>query len=323
MGSSAAGAGFSWSFTRDRAFRSCSRLYYHQYYGARGGWREDAPQTARLTYRLKQLTTFELVLGTAMHAAARQVAEAVRDRQPIPLVTDLEAQVRRTLNHVWAASRNQTAFQRDPRRSPMLRSVYYGQPVDGALITRISDRLRTCLAALVSCPLWESLRRCPPEAVLVVDAPCSFEYHDVEIWVTPDLIFTPLGEPTVIVDWKTGRTRVDDVQRQLGLYALLARHGLGASPVDGVYVGTEARLLDAEIATVTIDEANLAQVEAWIAESVALMRAQTTTLSVDEPLPISSFLQVDEPGSCSRCNFWELCKADLLGRAPAGQGRME
>ena len=84
MGYDAPHPEFSWSHSRDRALAECARAYFWQYYGSHGGWLPDAPQQARQAYALKQLTTFPLIVGSAVHECARDYALAVRKGAPRP-----------------------------------------------------------------------------------------------------------------------------------------------------------------------------------------------------------------------------------------------
>ena len=43
---------FSWSRSRDNAFRDCRRRYWIHYYGSWGGWERDAPTSVRQAYLL-------------------------------------------------------------------------------------------------------------------------------------------------------------------------------------------------------------------------------------------------------------------------------
>jgi hypothetical protein len=76
MGYDAPHPEFSWSPSRDRVLAECARAYYWRYYGSHGGWLQDAPQQARQAYALKQLTTFPLLVGPAVHEWARDCAPA-------------------------------------------------------------------------------------------------------------------------------------------------------------------------------------------------------------------------------------------------------
>lgn len=43
---------FSWSISRARLLRQCPRAYFYHYYLKHNGWLRDAPEQARLAYRL-------------------------------------------------------------------------------------------------------------------------------------------------------------------------------------------------------------------------------------------------------------------------------
>ncbi len=75
---------FSWSHSRDRTLAECARAYFWRYYGGHRGWSSEASEEARLAYALKQLTSFPMIVGTAVHDCARECTEAVRRGTPRP-----------------------------------------------------------------------------------------------------------------------------------------------------------------------------------------------------------------------------------------------
>jgi hypothetical protein len=140
---------FAWSHTRDRMLWSCTRRYYYRYYLADGGWKRDASRATRQAYVLSQLTSLELVLGTSLHARAREIASAITAGRPRPTLAPLRDCVRADLNQVYSNSRNQQDFIRDPRGHPMLLGIYYQRGVSEQTIARIRDRMDQCLVHLV------------------------------------------------------------------------------------------------------------------------------------------------------------------------------
>lgn len=70
--------GFSWSHSRRTTFQECPRKYFHQYYGSHNGWEETSAESARIAYRLKNLTSLTLEIGATVHKAASTAIYEVR-----------------------------------------------------------------------------------------------------------------------------------------------------------------------------------------------------------------------------------------------------
>ena len=69
---------FSWSKSRDAAFRECLRRYFFQYYGAWGGWYNDAEPRTRKLYVLKQLKNRAMWAGEKVHDCIERGLQNVR-----------------------------------------------------------------------------------------------------------------------------------------------------------------------------------------------------------------------------------------------------
>ncbi|MBR4124901.1 MAG: hypothetical protein IKR13_01740 [Victivallales bacterium] len=87
----------TWSVSRARLFRSCQRAYYYAYYGAWGGWSNDAPVAAQLLYRLKQIKTFALWGGSIVHEVIRDALTRCAMQQKPVVLEELQAQARTML----------------------------------------------------------------------------------------------------------------------------------------------------------------------------------------------------------------------------------
>ncbi len=62
---------FSWSISRDRAFQTCPRQYYFNYYGYWGGWETDASERTRQIYILKNLKNRYMWAGAKVHSCIK------------------------------------------------------------------------------------------------------------------------------------------------------------------------------------------------------------------------------------------------------------
>jgi CRISPR/Cas system-associated exonuclease Cas4 (RecB family) len=306
----------------------CARRYYHQYYGSHGGWSPNAPIQARLTYRLKQLTSLDTVLGTAVHEAAKHCVVAVTEGRPFPDYEILLEHVREALRTAWASSSNRAAFIDAPKRDSMLLDAYYGRRVPDHVVARVRDKMEKCVKHLVECPIWEELRACGPGRVIVADTRMKFEHvcadgTEVPVYAAPDLVFLPAGKSAdlpscVVVDWKTGAGE-EDGRAQLAVYAMYVREILG---VEFPGRGWEERvyaLLTGEVRSYALSPADLRSASERINESVGFMRALTADPDRNIPRPMEDF-PLTHPRNrhaCQRCPYFELCEGELKAAAAA------
>ena len=68
---------FAFSWSRHKIFYECPRKLYWQYYGSWGGWEDEAPASARLAYRLKNIKNLTMLVGETFH---EELAEILRRR---------------------------------------------------------------------------------------------------------------------------------------------------------------------------------------------------------------------------------------------------
>jgi hypothetical protein len=308
---------FAWSHSRDRTLVECARRYYYQYYGAHRGWMRYADEDTKLAYRLKNLTTLYLVLGLTVHKLARECVERVVQREPMIPFEGMVGRMRAELNHVCLASYHRSAFIEFPARSPMLRDVWYNGRRNERTDNMIREKLRTCAWALSKSPLWDELRQCKPEDILVVDSLSRFLYKGTYVFAAPDLVYRPEGEGsprTVIVDWKTGGSEEDDAMLQLSLYALMVRTYMGIPFQEGSWQGRIVYLhRDRDEVWYDISAADIQLAEQRIQESIAAMRGYMADVEQNQPLPKVAFpiLPPHRRSSCYNCNFFQLCHSEL------------
>jgi hypothetical protein len=120
---------FSWSPSRDRLFDRCLRAYYWRYYAHWNGWRSDAPEEARVAYRLGKQDSFPTWGGTIVHDVVEGAIKGLRDfHRPID-VERLHGEAKQRLRSGWVESRD-GAWVRDPKRKVSLWEHYYGGPED-------------------------------------------------------------------------------------------------------------------------------------------------------------------------------------------------
>jgi hypothetical protein len=309
---------FSWSHSRDRALLDCSRAYYWRHYGSHGGWVRDASPESRLAYALKHLTTYPLVLGTAVHACARDCVVATRNGEPRPAVDAMLAQVSAALNRTLLGSHRRGAFLRDPRHIPMLRDAWYTGRQESAGLVAAVAKARVCLRVLSEAAVWDEIEACRPEWIAVADSPEAFVHEGWPVYAGPDAVYRPGGRYVVILDWKTGDET--DAELQIALYALYCRKALGMRFRDGEWFGRVVNLATGSDTVSEISRVDLLRAADRIRDSVGAMHALLANAQTNEPRPKEDFPLAprQQRDRCSRCEFFALCENELA-RADAVQ----
>ena len=332
----------AWSYTRHRMLRECERAVFWQYFGSRGlGLRDGDPAGAR-AFALRHLTTLPLLVGTAVHAAARRVVEAVVERRAVPPIEELLAGARFTLNQAWRNSQPDLIdrFWRYPAAHNALLEIVYRGALRPAEITRASGRLRDCLDALTDAPVLDDLRACGAADVwLAPDAfPVSFDPAPGQLaWGAVDFAYrhspdaggtsapgAPAAPTWCVADWKTGSSgSPDDESLQLATYGLWLR-ARGFPDTDGVYLGRIIDLARREDRFYVLDRALLDRARAAIAEDLARLRGLMRDRERVLPRSKAEWHLAADVRGCPRCRFYGLCLTDLASRrgpgAPEGRG---
>jgi hypothetical protein len=305
---------FSWSHSRDRALAECARAYFWRYYGSHRGWEPDAPDSARRAYALKQLTTFPMIVGTAVHACARDCAAATRRGEARPSFEVMLARVSDALNRAVLGSHHRGLFMRDPKRVVMLRDAWYSGRADSSGLPGGMSKARTCLRALEESAVWDDLAGCEPEWIAVPDGPEAFVHEGWPIYAGPDLVYRPDGRKVVILDWKTGDD--SDVELQIPVYALYCRTVLGLPFRDDEWFGRVVNLSTGEDRTYEISRLEVMGAAQRVRDSVSIMQSLLADPDLNVPRTIEEFpIAEPERGSvCRYCPFLELCESDLAAR---------
>jgi hypothetical protein len=301
---------FSWSHSRDRSLTKCARAYFWRYYGSHNGWLPDASETVRLAYALKQLTSFPMIVGTAVHTCARDCALAARQGSARPTFEAMLARVSDALNRAVIGSRNREGFLRDPKRVVMLQDAWYSGRGEAGLAPALA-KARTCLRNLESAALWEELEQCRPEWVVAPDGPEAFVHEGWPVYAGPDLVYRPDGRRVVILDWKTGDA--SDAALQIPLYALYCRTVLGIPFRDEEWFGRVINLSTGADTGQEITRIDLMRAAERVRQSVGAMHALLADVDCNEPRAMADFpvVEPERRRMCQYCPFLALCEPEL------------
>jgi len=311
---------FSWSNSRARLFSSCLRAYWWRYYAHWGGWSRDAQEEARIAYRLGKMDGLASWAGKLVHDLIQEAIEDIRDRGRPVDGERLRAKAKARLRAGWEESRHGAWIDR-PKWKINLREHYFG---DDEALSRdrtdaIAQRVYSSLEGFVAGPYPDLLARVDASGFRNIEQLASLTIDGQTVFVKPDLAFEHPDDGVLwLVDWKTGRSREEDLL-QVATYALFARQTWGVAPanVKGVlvYLGT------GEEQSVPVGSDDLTRAEDAIRESMSHM-LQLLEDPDQNRGTIDDFPPTDDLTRCDTCNFRQLCfgTAGIPGALKAGDG---
>lgn len=293
---------FSWSKSRDEAFRECLRRYYFQYYGFWGGWERDADARARQLYVLKNLQSRQMWAGSRVHAAIRHVLEHVRKGVPPPALERMEEE---TLNAMREDFRNSRAkkYREQPKKTCGLFEHEYEVPVPDEEWKKNAEHVRLCLRNFYGSEIFKRLCGVPAADWLEVEDLASFQLDGLRVMVQLDASHKEDGR-IVIYDWKTGRIEPGRADLQFACYVLYAmdKWKVTASQVTAM----EFNLPTATEIRHEVTDEQLETAKDYIRESAdeMLFPLADPENNVAEE---DAFEFTEDERACKRCNFVKVC----------------
>lgn len=304
---------FSWSHSRRAVFQECPRKYYYQYYGSHNGWEDTAPESARLAYRLKNLTSLPLEIGGAVHEVASMAIHRARSGAAAPSADDLYAMARNRMNKAWIDSLDRPAWERSPRWRRMFHEFYYDTGIGDDEIADARDTLRTCIANLLRSKSFREAVAAPFVEVRNVEELTTFYIDDTPIYAVPDLVYRKGGDVWTVVDWKSGKIQDDDTDQVL-VYALYARELHGARGPD-IDVRVE------RLASGTADKYAFTQQDIddridAIRDSIDAMKTYLSDPVANSPIEKVDFPLRSDTSTCKSCKFYDLDRNEIGSTHP-------
>ena len=305
----------SWSHSRALLLEECPRKYYWRYYAPYGGNAPWETENREGLYLLGRLTNVPMLVGSIVHALARDALRSARNGRHWAEGT-YSASAQALLKKALNASRK--AAGRPPRGegrdTAILEAHHYGQTFGAQELEAAMER-----AAFYGRKLYEhpSFQRAleNPTGLLAIDQFGRFSLLDVPVLAVPDLVQQEQDGLLRVIDWKTGGSvagRLDTYSKQLGGYALYARHQWGA---ESQQITCEIAVLqDGSTVRVPVTEETLQQTEGRIAASILEMQSRLRDLERNQAhrqdFPMEPGLGSSRkgmPASCQWCAYRSVC----------------
>ncbi|MFW6193163.1 MAG: PD-(D/E)XK nuclease family protein, partial [Gemmatimonadota bacterium] len=301
---------FTWSRSRAGTLAACARRYYYHYYGSWRGWEDDADAEAQRAYLLKKLTSLSAELGRSVHRRAFEIGfRAAQGLEP-PSLEELLQRTRNELNRVVLSSRDRRSFEERPGQHDFLRSSWYGDGPGDERIERARRRLEKSHRRLSGHDVWGPLGAGDLEAEYLSDPDVvpepRVEVDGVPVYGEPDLVLRRGDGRAVVVDWKSGRERREDVW-QVALHGLWLESATG----EGECLGRVEYLAEDVSHEIEIGRPELDEARERVRESLDGMRQLVDDPDRNAPRPKEGFPLTDDRRRCRWCDFFELCEDEL------------
>ena len=301
----------TWSISRGQLFQECPRAYYYNYYASWGGWKQDAPDQAKLAYLLKNLQRLVLWAGSIVHETikdALSLTAATGERIPLAklqenAVIKMRNGWREALDKKWLVS---------PKRTNIF-ELYYGdgenygecRHLPRETTDAIKQRVLDCMEGFFYSPAVKEIHQTPPSQWQPIDTLDSFELDGIKVWCAPDFAFQDAEGVFHILDWKTGEENVRTISQQLACYALFAMNKWNVSleriRIQGVFLKDGGR-----VRTYDLNQESIDTVTKQIHDSYNAMREKLTdadaNVAEEENFP-RRLLE----SRCANCQFRRIC----------------
>ena len=299
---------FSWSHSRRAMFQECPRMYYYHYYDSHNGWETEAPENARLAYRLKNLTSLPLEIGAAVHEAASIAMHLARSGASVPTAEDLYSIARNRLNKAWVESKDRRSWERSPKWRRMFHESYYDTGIGEDKIADAKDQIMKCLRNLLDSISFREAMASPSVEVKNVEEFITFNIDGTDIHAVPDLIYRKGDSTWMGIDWKSGYVKSDNAEQAL-VYALYVRERYGVSELD-------IRVRIEQLAHGTAEDHYFTQddldncIEA-IRDSISAMKTYLIDANLNVPVEKIEFPLRSDTSVCRFCEFYELDRDEI------------
>jgi hypothetical protein len=176
----------SWSLSRHKTFFECKRRYLHSYYTSYGGYWKNASNITKAAFRLKRLTTLDMMFGSSVH---NEINRILCESDVSYLDSKAEThrmikKIRADLNNAYMDSKyNQSLWYENPSNFQILHEMYYNNELPEEKIKDIKEMIETTSNHFMSSKTFKGIVSRPQEIELITAEKFrSFEVDNILIW---------------------------------------------------------------------------------------------------------------------------------------------
>lgn len=303
-----------WSFSAAKTFKKCQRQWYYKNCLGNGNAKDPLRRKAYLLSKLHSVSSWR---GSIVDSVISEVIVPILRAKKTPSLTVAQQKATELFERQLKFARKHPLHQLGLSPSKLgsdfavFHCMEYGGEIPETEIKKAKAEVDQALENLFTMSeVWSELRKAQ---YLVVQRPLSFSHTDETVRAVPDLIAFYSNEPPLIIDWKVHFSGIYRSWKQLGIYALALIRGkphkdfpkLSQWEVSDLQLW-EVQLLTNQIRRYQLDEARIAEIDNFMAESISAMQlivgnAKKSTLDPMELLTASS------PETCQFCNYQLIC----------------
>ena len=297
---------FSWSVSRDNLFRECKRKYYYNYYGSWGGWERDtADEVTRTLYVLKNLQNIHMWKGSTVHW---EIERVLKELSTTGNLTEKEKSINRVselMREAYRSSRDGAYWNTKGSMKDVIALFEHEYKLDisNQRWRQNFDDTLMCIENFYNSEALKRIQKLPKESIISIESMTA-----AALSFTPETIFVKLdlaietGDRIVIVDWKTGTGKSDELQFKV--YTLFANEEYDIPP-DQI-TATEINLMENEIYNHNYSPRELLDAQNYIVKSIDGMKSMLA--DQDENIAnMTDFPRTDNQRICDSCNFKKIC----------------
>jgi len=306
----------TWSWSNGRMFQKCQRQWYLKTFVASHNARDDRRREAYLLSKLQSVSAWRGSLVDAV--ISQKIVPAIKNRRAIGVFETLE-HARGLFDSQWEYAMQHGLRQKDFVRSEegdsfaAFHAVEYGLKIRPEEREKAWSEVEKALTNLFE--MNELLSTLRTASQLFTQSPLVFPHFDVNIRSVPDLIAFYYNAPPMIIDWKVSIFGANDYRLQLGTYALalVRSNSYPDFPASlSIYKPTNIRLLEAQLLSgqmreYSLTDADIEEIETYIAQSASQMALALGDEPDDDQIRPFDFPVTNNPDLCERCNFKSLC----------------
>ena len=297
---------FSWSQTRDSAFRECLRRYYYNYYGSWGGWEVRTDPKTRELYILKQLKNRKMWAGERVHDCIERTIKNLHRRiEPLPLERAIEI----TINMMRSdfASSREKIYRSSPKTCALFEQEY-SLPITNEQWRENAEHVKKCLRNFYRSEIYTMIKNLAPNDFFESEEFSSFLFEGTKINVKLDFSYRKDGHLS-IYDWKTGKAQNENNHIQLACYALYAQE---KADIPILKITTyQFNLASNTVNRFSPDKNIIEGVKDYMRGAIRdmrqLLKDPERNIAEEENFP-----QIENAYTCRYCNFQKVCNPQCL-----------
>jgi len=287
-----------------KTLRECAKRYHLNYHTSWNGWLPNASDEQKQAYRLKNLTTFPMFVGTVVHNVIEDAIKDFRRSGIWPTVEDSKKEAIELLRKGWVESANKQ-WKKEAKKTNFFEHYYNEIPPKNKLEDYKFKALR-CIDAFYKCYIFDLMSSLNDDDWIEAEEFQKFSLKGgEEVSVKLDCAFRHDGK-VYIVDWKTGKPNKDIVD-QVVTYSMYAiKKGWVKDVSDIIIIPVFLSSFDDDpTASLPILEITKKQIERQVAiikkEYPILVEAHKNKDDEDY------FEKTTNTSKCRYCQFKEIC----------------